>query len=129
MQLELDRHVLTVKREKGDPSYSDSEWGSAESRLLYHIKKILNAQGMDLIKKRMWKDGHMVSDDQLYLRTRSKASAKPHIYIWNGSWQVQDAGHRLMEKGYVLFAVERDVFKQEISNEQSARPTQARLRP
>jgi len=113
MKLDLQEATLTVTREPGDPGYrpmSEGAWGAPESRLLYHIKKRLNGQGMDLIKKRMWKDGHMVDTEQQYLRTRSKRSPRPHVYIWNGSWSVYDAARRLMEDGEVVLNVERDVF-------------------
>jgi len=114
MKLDLQEHCLVVTREPHDPTFRDSEWGSGESRLLYHIKKQLNSTlGLDLIKTRMWKDGHMVDSDQLYLRTRSKRSPKPHIMIWNIGWQVQDAASLLKEHGKVTFSVVRDCFDKE----------------
>jgi len=113
MKLKLDKYALTVTREKGDPSYppmSKDAWGTPESRLLYHILKALNKRGYDLIKKRMWKDGHLVSEDQLYLRTRSRNSHKPHLCIWNGSFSIYDAARHLMEHGGVTLMVERNIF-------------------
>ena len=117
MKLDMKDAVLVVTREKGDQAYppmSKGSWGTPESRLLYRIKQELNCYlGYDLIKKRMWKDGHMVDDGQLYLRTRSAKSNGPHIYIWNGSWCVYDAARKLMEDGAVTLNVERDVFTEE----------------
>src|SRR4051794_38501990 len=57
-----------VYREPGDPvlrpngsknSWSPPGWYAAESRLLYNVQKILNGRGHDLLKKRIWRDGHM----------------------------------------------------------------------
>lgn len=41
-----------------------------ESLLLYHVKTMLLRMGYDVIKKRMWKDGHLVDDSRQYVRTR-----------------------------------------------------------
>lgn len=69
MKITLGNRWLTVQREQGDPRFYSGGQGSGESRLLYHVKKALNARGLDLIKKRMWKDGHLVGDETTqYLR-------------------------------------------------------------
>src|SRR5437868_7275100 len=70
-----------VYREPGDPvlrpnrsrrSWSPPGWYAAESRLLYSVQKILDQRGYDLIKKRMWRDGHLFgSDHSQYLRSRN----------------------------------------------------------
>lgn len=87
MELTLHSNSLTVKREKNDPRFysSQSSWGDAESTFLYHVKKLWNSLNHQLymvmnkvplectlVKKRMWKDGHLVDEMQQYLR-----SAKP----------------------------------------------------
>jgi len=74
-----------VELEDGEPRIY------GESRILYHIKKTLNAQGYDLIKKRMWKDGHLVDERQQYIRAR-KPTGDPmkDIAIWNPGWVVKD---------------------------------------
>ena len=85
MKVEIKGYCVVVTREEGDPRFSGVKNGAGESRLLYHIKNILNAQGYDLIKKRMHKDGHLMDNLQQYLRTR-KPSGEPDkdIYIgWN----------------------------------------------
>lgn len=41
-----------------------------ESHLLFMIKKELIKLGLDVIKKRMWKDGHLVDSYQQYIRDR-----------------------------------------------------------
>lgn len=64
MKILLEKNKLTVSRDGGEKVYS-------ESRLLHLIKKALNDQGHDVIKKRMWKDGHMMGGDETqYLRER-----------------------------------------------------------
>ena len=63
MKVSLANNKLTVTREKNYPT---------ESAWWYDLKKTLNAQGHDLIKKVMSKDGHMVGGDTYpyYLRDR-----------------------------------------------------------
>ena len=111
MKLEMREHSLVVTKEPGDPRCSGVVNAKGESRLLYHIKKQLNAQGFDLIKKHMAKDGHLMDDLQQYLRTR-KPSGDPNkdIYIYNNMWSIQGAEEYLNEEGHVTLAVERDVF-------------------
>lgn len=46
-----------------------------ESQLLYHVQQRLKAQGYEVVKKLMWKDGHLVSQTQHYLRETSGAWA------------------------------------------------------
>jgi len=111
MKLVFEGSSLIVTREKGDPPIKGGSWGSKESQLLYHIKLLLNAGDHDLVKKRMWKDGHLVADEQLYLRTRSKNSHKPHVYIWNNRYAIEDAGEEYMREGKVSLEVMYDVFE------------------
>jgi hypothetical protein len=104
-------YKCVVTKEPGDKIRVCNREARGESTLLHHIKKILNARGYDLIKKRMWKDGHMMGDMQQYLRTRKPSGdPKKDIYIWNGSWNVQGADFYLKEDGKVNFIVESDVF-------------------
>jgi hypothetical protein len=111
MKIELTDYACTVTKEPGDPHFSGVVNAAGESRLLYHIKKILNAQGYDLIKKRMWKDGHLMDDMQQYLRTRKKSGdPKKDIYIWNGCWAIQGANDYLNRDGHVILRVLTDVF-------------------
>ena len=44
-----------------------------EPTVWYHIKKELNKQGYDFIKKELAKDGHMVNDGVYYIRSRDKS--------------------------------------------------------
>ena len=71
MKVELGKYHCTVVREEGDPKIYN------ESLLLYKVKQELIKQGYDVIKKRMWKDGHLYGDETLqYIRTRSYKDGK-----------------------------------------------------
>lgn len=74
-----------------------------ESQLLYHVKNHLTRQGHVLIKKRMWKDGHMVDDKQQYVR--SKNLRKDPFCVYNSTWQIADAHWEYNERGVVTLAV------------------------
>lgn len=68
MKVRLDRNGVIVRREQGDP-WLPATW-SGEHRLLHLVKTALNAEGWDLIKKRMAKDRHLTEDQRPYLRGR-----------------------------------------------------------
>jgi hypothetical protein len=91
-----ERGIVEVKKEKGDPIFYRTEWADAESTFLYRVKKELEKQGLDCIKKRMWKDGHMVDDQQQYIRDRNP-DYKWAVY--NDCWTVHDAGMEFNEHG------------------------------
>ena len=103
-----------VYRESGDPvfrpnrsknSWSPPGWYAAESRLLYAIKKILNGRGYGLIKKRMWKDGHMFGcEPTQYVRSRN-LKAVPSMYVYHGNAALEVAA----ESWNVLGRIELDV--------------------
>lgn len=97
MKVEIKGSVCTVVREPGDPRFK------TESTLLHHVKKALAMQGFDLIKKRMCKDGHLVSAEQQYLRTRRRDG----ICVFNPRWQVEGAESRFNRDGSVDLAVEK----------------------
>lgn len=103
MKVEFSGNVVKVIREPGDPKFRDGSWGSGESRLLYHVKRILNKAGFDLIKKRMWRDGNMVDDRQQYLRSRKKGESC--ICIYNAHWQIAGADRDFNEQGIVTLAI------------------------
>jgi hypothetical protein len=102
--LDFDNYICKVVKESGDIRFKDSNWGSAESTFLHHVKVELMKQGYDLIKKRMWKDGHLVSDTQLYIRTRSIKSN--YFAIWNSQYALYDAGLEFNEYGIVNLALD-----------------------
>ena len=73
----------------GDSSWSAPGWYGAESRLLHHVQKTLNQRGYDLIKKRMWKDGHMVGTEYTqYLRSRDFQTGAEPLHL------PRQSGHR-----------------------------------
>jgi hypothetical protein len=110
MKLEFENNKLHVYREPGDPKYYGIINAAGESRLLHTIKKQLNAKGWTLIKKRMWKDGHLKDELQQYLRTR-KPTGDPNkdVYIYNPYWAIQGAEVDF-NVGHLILAVERGVF-------------------
>jgi len=95
MIVKLEPHGCTVTREKGDPVCRGLHQAAGESRLLYHIKQALNRQGYDFVKKRMWKDGHMMDDIQQYLRERKPQKDGRQLCIYNGNW-----AHRGIEEDF-----------------------------
>lgn len=77
---ETEGQVVIIKEDSDPKVYNES--------LLYHkIKKKLIEMGYDVIKKRMWKDGHMVSDNQHYIRSRK---FKEGCWcVWDTHWQIR----------------------------------------
>jgi len=103
MKVILNRKEQTcqVIREKGDRKFYGVYNAQGESKLLHAAKKELKKQGYDLIKKRMWKDGHLVDDIQQYIRTRKI----PGFCIYNRRWSVRGAEEDYNSKGEVTLAV------------------------
>jgi hypothetical protein len=89
-------HLVTVEKTKGDPIFRNTQWALAESTFLYHVKSQLLKAGYDCIKKRMWKDGHMVDDTQQYIRDR-----KGEWCIYNDAYALYDAGEEFNKMGLV----------------------------
>ena len=101
MNLEIAEDTLFVCRGKGDkPIYS-------ESQLLYRVKLELNKLGYNFIKKLMWKDGHLTSEGQHYLRARKVPVKHGEIEsIWDTNYQVRDAA-KDYNAGGVTYRIER----------------------
>jgi hypothetical protein len=103
-----------VYREPGDPvfrpnrsrhSWSPPGWFGAESHLLHNVRKILNSRGYDLLKKRMWRDGHMFGSDWTqYLRSR-KLKAIPSLYIYHSGYALEVAAESYNVLGRARFDV------------------------
>lgn len=81
-------------RESNDPRPSN------ESHLLHMIKKNLIAQGFDVIKKRMWKDGHMVADTCQYIRSRNVKDPDGFM-LWDDQYAVRDLAQDYRKNGIV----------------------------
>ena len=94
MKVKLEKKTCIVTREDGDKRMS------TESQLLYHVKLELQKQGHDVIKKRMWKDGHMVSDHCQYVRER-----KGKFGIWDEQYPIRDIVEDFRKVGRVVLSV------------------------
>jgi len=112
MRFELTEHSITAIRESGDPAFYGAQFARGESRLLYQIKTVLNNNGFDLIKKRMWKDGHMVDEMQQYLRVRHKRTDAPHVAIYSPFWQICGA-EQDWNQGKVILRLETDLYRRQ----------------
>jgi hypothetical protein len=87
MKIEMvqGRGYAVIEREANDPKiYS-------ESRLWYMIRKKLLETGRNVIKKLMWKDGHMVSDHQHYVRSRDiyKSDDPSFFMLHDGNYMLR----------------------------------------
>ncbi|KKK87588.1 hypothetical protein LCGC14_2751730 [marine sediment metagenome] len=102
--VEEEKEEVSNVKEPSDSKIYASEWGSAESLLLYRVKKILNAKGLDLIKKRMWKDGHMMNDMQQYLRERKPINGRC-LAIYSTFWALRGIEEDY-NKGEVVLTLE-----------------------
>jgi len=98
MKYKIKGQVLTIIKEKSDMYFKN------ESHLLYHVKNLLNKNGFDLIKKRMWKDGHLVSDTQQYLRER-KPKKKKCMIVMDYHYSIRSSSELLNKNGQVEFAI------------------------
>jgi hypothetical protein len=110
MKVTIDGNTCIVQREPGDKGFYgqiNSAWGGGESNLLHHVKLKLIQAGHDLIKKRMWKDGHMVDSDQQYLRARNTKKVKPGdlLYIYDRKWPIRNSAQEYNEGSEVHLAV------------------------
>uniref|UniRef100_A0A6M3JS70 Uncharacterized protein n=1 Tax=viral metagenome TaxID=1070528 RepID=A0A6M3JS70_9ZZZZ len=114
MKVTFDKSSMTVEKEHGDKNFYNTDWASGESTFLHCLKKVLNNCGFDLIKKRMWKDGHLVDADQLYLRTRNPSgdSAKD-IMLYNAHWQINGLDKDWNQSGKCTLALVQNCFSKE----------------
>ena len=94
-----ERGRVRIEREPTDPRY-----GKRESLFYAHLRNKLKAMGYDAIKKRAWKDGHLVCDDMFVVRAR------------NSDWVLYDSdyAYRLVtepfdQKGEVHLSLEGDM--------------------
>lgn len=99
MNVKIDRNQLIVTRDDTDPKYYDSQWGSADSRLLYHVKQALIKMGFDVIKKSPAKDGHLTSCEH-YLRDR-----KHRFCIIDSQYAIRSSAQMFNESGIMYFDI------------------------
>jgi hypothetical protein len=103
MKVELKDHVCIITREKDDPKYYGL---GGESNIWYAIKVNLQKQGFDVIKKLMWKDGHLYGDDHTYyIRSRNLGKKFSNTHEW---FQIYD-------NDYAIRAMTRDFNEGELS--------------
>lgn len=101
MKIELKEHICIVTKEPGDPKYYGVVHAAGESKLFYAIKNQLNKEkDLGLIKKRMYKDGHLVDDLQQYICNKDRS-----ICIYNSNWSVSGA-EEYFNQGRVVLTVE-----------------------
>lgn len=112
MQVTFSAGSVTLQREEGDPKFHGNAYAKGEHALLHYLKKFLNARGFSLIKKRIWKDGHLMGDEyQPYLKTPHRgANGAPNICIYSGFYAIQGANERLNETGKVTLLMELDIY-------------------
>lgn len=107
MNVMLKADVCLITWQKGDRSANF--WN--ESRLLHQLKKhLILTYGLELIKKRMWKDGHMVDQEQQYIRTTHWKSKAPHICIYNPNYALYDAGQQFRQAKIIELRIAHDIF-------------------
>ena len=87
MDIEFKDYKVVITKEPSDKRFH------TESALLYAVKKELQSMGHDVIKKRMWKDGHLYGGDaQQYIRERSWKFA-----IYDGDYALR-CSHKAFNK-------------------------------
>ncbi len=94
-------NVLWVLKEVSDPTF-----GNDDSWFLHRVKKALQAKGYDCVKKRAWKDGHLVSDDTQYVRDR-----RGRWYIYDNDWAIRSIAKKFDTEGIVSLRIEGEVTK------------------
>ncbi len=90
---------LTIYKDKVEIKKTHSkERFNNESIFLYYVKNELLKMGNDVIKKRMWKDGHLMGGDETqYIRERNHK-----FYIYDGNWQLRFLHKDFNKKGSVF---------------------------
>lgn len=106
MMMEVRGGYLYIEKRPGD-RFRRSGWGGTpETQLLSQIRKALIGLGCHkVIQKRMSKDGHLVADEQSYVRFKTYKTA-PWRCVYNDRYAINDAGSDLMENGYTTLRFE-----------------------
>tara|TARA_Y100001936_G_scaffold25620_1_gene23642 strand:- start:8302 stop:8691 length:390 start_codon:yes stop_codon:yes gene_type:complete len=77
-----------------------------ESTLLYHVKEELIKMGFDVIKKRMWKDGHLMGDDETqYIRERNHL-----FYIYDSEYERRLIHKDFNREGFIFLSLAINSF-------------------
>ena len=104
MEVKLEDRACVIVRGANDPKYYGTRHAKGESSLLHALKNELNKRGFDFIKKRMWKDGHLVNDMQQYLRERKPVNGC-QLGIYNDAWAIEGANDAYNDRGCVTLSV------------------------
>jgi hypothetical protein len=112
MNARFSEGCVTFTREPGDPRFHGARFAKGEHALFRFLARWLNARGFDLIKKRAWKDGHLIGDEfQPYLRTRKPRQGVPHVMVWSGFYAPHGANEDWNRDGQVELLLEVDCFE------------------
>jgi len=95
---------FTCYRDDDDPKFYGVKEAKGESNFFHWLKKQLSVRREDVaesiptdwVKKRMWKDGHMMDEMQQYLRSRKPVvvgedGTKYYLCLYNPNWAIQGA--------------------------------------
>ena len=100
MKVEIIGNICKVTRESNDKKLYN------ESLLLHKVKLELIKQGYDVIKKRMWKDGHLMGNDNTqYIRSRNPKAAD-FMAIYDNTYAIKFS-YEDYNNGVKLFLIQR----------------------
>lgn len=117
MVIVYGQHSMEIRWQPGDPKrFPAGGWGDGESRFLHWLKGVLKAHGYDLIKKRMWRDGHLVDDQQQYLRHRSPKAPGPAVMLYNGHWACSSLDQDWATHGCATLMMETDIWTADLQS-------------
>lgn len=108
-RIDKDSGTMTITLESGD----NKNW--SDSTMLYHVKQTLQKMGYDVIKKRMWKDGHMVDDEQQYIKTRSHKVDKDSFCAWQVYYSVRTMADENKKYGSIELAMMFDIYEKPLN--------------
>jgi len=94
VKLDIKAGICEARWQKGDMPIKN------ESHLLYRIQQELKQQGYDVVKRLMWKDGHLTDDTRHYIRERGGEWA-----IVDSYYAIRDSAVDYRDNGTVEFTV------------------------
>lgn len=106
MKVTFNGRSVTLRREHGERSLRN------DSDLWYRLRNELRRRGRDVIKKPMWKDGHLTDSTRHYVRTR-RMNGKASFWIHDGTYAIRDAYRDFNANGRVDLDMDRHLDKEE----------------
>lgn len=98
MKIEFNKTAVIVTSGAGDkPIYG-------ESALWHKIKLALKSFGLDVIKRGMTKDGHMVANNVYYIRER-----KGKFSIHDSQYAIRDMAYDYRNEGKVILSLTGEI--------------------